>query len=388
MSVVELDRGLTLSILRDLVRINSINPVLDPEGPGEKEAARYVAAVLKDAGLGVHLHEPEPGRVSVVGRLAGANPGPTLMLNGHLDTVGVEGMSEPFSARMEGGKVYGRGAYDMKGAVAACVGAAVALGRAGAPFCGELLVAAVADEEYASIGTSDLLARYRPDAAIVTEPTQLEICLAHKGFAWIEVETLGRAAHGSRPDLGVDANLAMGLFLSRLKDLEQELRSRPPHPLVGTPSLHAGVLRGGTAPSVYAASSRVTIERRTIPGETEAAILEEIRRLIDQLESEDPSFRAEVRTLLVRDPFEADPSSAIARSVMKASEKVLGRSPSICGQTPWMDSALLAGAGVDTIVIGPAGAGAHAADEWVEVESVIQLSRILAQAVLEYCGVA
>ncbi len=388
MSAVEVDRDLTLSILRELVCINSINPALELGGAGEEQAARYVAAVLEGAGLKVYVHEPQPARVSVVGRLPGAKPGPTLMLNGHLDTVGVQGMSEPFSARMEGGRVYGRGAYDMKGGVAASVGAAAALAEAGAPFCGELLVAAVADEEHASLGTLDLLARYQLDAAIVTEPTHLEICLAHKGFVWMEVETVGRAAHGSRPDLGVDANLAMGLFLSRLKRLEQELRSRPPHPLVGTPSLHAGLLQGGTAPSVYAASCRVTIERRTVPGETETAILEEIRKLVDQLQSEDPSFRAEVRTLLVRDPFETDPHSPIVSAVMRASEKVLGQAPSVCGQTPWMDSALLARAGIDTAVIGPTGAGAHAAEEWVDAESVVQLSRILAQAVLEYCGAA
>ncbi|GBD32705.1 MAG: acetylornithine deacetylase [Gemmatimonadales bacterium] len=388
MSAAEVDREFVLSVLRDLVRINSVNPALDPEGPGEREAAQYVAKLLQDAGLEVYSHEPQPGRVSVVGRLKGIKPGPSLMLNGHLDTVGVQGMSEPFSGRVEQGKLYGRGSYDMKGGVAACVGAAAALAQAGAPFCGELLVAAVADEEHASLGTADLLSKYRPNAAIVTEPTHLEVCLAHKGFAWIEVETAGKAAHGSRPDLGVDANLAMGLFLSRLKGLEQELRSRPPHHLVGTPSLHVGVLRGGTAPSVYADSCKAIIERRTVPGETETEILEEIRELLGRLQSEDPSFRAEVKTLLVRDPFEADPNSPIVSAVAKAAEQTLGKPASFCGQTPWMDSALLARAGIDTVVIGPAGAGAHAAEEWVDAESVVQLSRILIQAALEYSGAA
>jgi acetylornithine deacetylase len=264
------------------------------------------------------------------------------MLNGHLDTVGVQGMEQPFSARMERGRVYGRGAYDMKGGVAACIGAAAALAKAGSPFCGELLVAAVADEEHASLGTADLIERYQWDAAIVTEPTHLEICLAHKGFAW----------------------------------LEQELRSRPPHPLVGAPSLHAGVLRGGTAPSVYAASCKVLIERRTVPGETETAVLEEIRELIDQLQSEDPSFRAAARVELVRDPFETHPDSPVVAAVARAAERCLGRRASFCGQTPWMDSALLARAGIDTVVIGPAGAGAHAAEEWVDGDSVVQLSSI------------
>lgn len=385
---ISVDRAFTIESLRGLVRVNSVNPAMEPGAPGEQEAADYVAQLMNHIGLEVFRHEPRSGRVSVVGRLRGARAGPTLMLNGHLDTVGVQGMAEPFSGRCENGRLYGRGAYDMKGGVAASLAAAAALARAGAPFAGELLVAAVADEENESLGTADVLSHYQVDAAVVTEPTHLELCLAHKGFAWIEVETVGRAAHGSRFDLGVDANLAMGLFLSRLRALERELRQRPPHPLLGPPSLHAGVLHGGTAPSVYAASSKVTIERRTIPGETEAAVVHEIQDIIDRLSAEDPTFRAQLRVLLVRQPFETSPDSPLANAVTRACRAVLGRPPATCGQTPWMDSALLAAAGIDTVVIGPAGAGAHSAEEWVDVESVVQLAQILAQAVLEYCGAA
>lgn len=385
---ISVDRAFTIEALRGLVRINSVNPALEPGAPGEREAADYVAQLMQDIGLEAFRHEPRSGRASVVGRLRGARAGPTLMLNGHLDTVGVQGMAEPFSGRWGNGRLYGRGAYDMKGGVAASLAAAAALARAGAPFAGELLVAAVADEENESLGTTDILSRYRADAAIVTEPTHLELCLAHKGFAWIEVETLGRAAHGSRFDLGVDANLAMGLFLTHLRTLERELRQRPPHPLVGPPSLHAAVLHGGTAPSVYAASSKVTIERRTVPGETETAVVGEIQEIIDRLSAEDPTFRAQLRVLLVRQPFETSSDSPLANAVASACRKVLGRPPSACGQSPWMDSALLAAAGIDTVVIGPSGAGAHSAEEWVDVESVVQLAEILARATLEYCGVA
>jgi acetylornithine deacetylase len=132
----------------------------------------------------------------------------------------------------------------------------------------------------------------------------------------------------------------------------------------------------------------VIIERRTVPGETATAVLEEIRELIEQLQSEDSSFRAEAKILLVRHPFEADSESPVVSAVERASEKVLGKRPAVSGQTPWMDSALLAEAGIDTVVIGPAGGGAHATEEWVDAESVVQLSRVLAQAVLEYCGAA
>ncbi len=387
------DREYLMGTLQDLVRINSINPALESGGPGEAAIAAYVAGALKASGLEVATHEPEPGRVSVVGRLdgkggdrgKGGKGGRSLMLNAHMDTVGVAGMPEPFSGAVREGKLYGRGSYDMKGSLAACLGAAKALAGAGAPFAGSLLVAGVADEENASLGTADLVGRYRVDGAIVTEPTHLEVCLAHKGFAWIEVVTEGRAAHGSRPDLGLDANMAMGKFLARLAGLEKELRGRKPHPLVGPPSLHAGVLQGGTAPSVYAASSKLTIERRMIPGETEPPVVKEIDRIIRELSREDPSFHATRRVTLAREPFEVRRDAAVVRAVARAVEAEWGAPARYGGQTPWMDSALLAAAGVETVVIGPTGAGAHAAEEWVEVESVVQLANVLVRAVIEYC---
>ena len=388
---VKVDRAYLTDVLQNLVRINSINPALEAGGPGEAEIARYIAGVLEGLGLKVARHEAEPGRVSVVGRLEGGSGGrggkggKALMLNAHMDTVGVAGMPEPFSGAVREGKLYGRGSYDMKGSLAACIGAAKALVDAGAPFHGTLLIAGVADEENASLGTADLIGRYRVDAAIVTEPTHLEVCLAHKGFAWIEVTTEGRAAHGSRPDLGLDANMAMGKFLARLLMLERELRGRKPHPLVGAPSLHAGLLQGGTAPSVYAAGSRLTIERRMIPGETEAQVLGEITDIITALSREDPAFRASHRLTLARGPFEVSRDAEIVQVVARAVEGELGAPARFGGQTPWMDSALLADAGVETVVIGPTGAGAHAAEEWVDLESVVRLAGVLARSVIAYC---
>ncbi|HXV85924.1 MAG TPA: ArgE/DapE family deacylase [Gemmatimonadales bacterium] len=380
-----LDRAFTVRTLADLVRINSINPALEAGGPGEAAAAAYVADVLGALGLQVETHQAQPGRPSVVGRLAGRGPGPRLMLNGHIDTVGVAGMAEPFSGEVREGRLYGRGAYDMKGSVAACLGAAKALADAGAPFRGELVIAAVADEENASIGTADVARRYPVDAAIVTEPTQLDLCLAHKGFVWIEVETFGRAAHGSRPDLGVDANMAMGRVLTGLAALEAELRRRPPHPLVGPPSLHAAQVAGGTAPSVYAAHCKLMVERRTIPGETEEGVVAEVQQILEQVAADDPTFRGSCTTTLARGPFEVRRDAGIVQAVAAAAQRVLGRTPSYGGQTPWMDSALLAAAGVETVVFGPAGTGAHAAEEWVDVDSVVYCAHVLAETVLAYC---
>ena len=205
--------------LADLVRINSINPTLTPGGAGEAEIAAYLTGALSKLGLDVATYEPEPGRVSVVGTLKGRGGGRSLMLNAHTDTVGIEGMPAPFSAAIHDGKLYGRGAYDMKGSLAACMTTVKALSEAGAPLSGEVLIAAVADEEYASLDTADLIKHCRVDGAIVTEATDLNICLAHRGFIWLEVETIGRAAHGSRFDLGIDANMRMGRFLAELDKL-------------------------------------------------------------------------------------------------------------------------------------------------------------------------
>jgi acetylornithine deacetylase len=381
-----IDRDFALATLQGLVRINSINPSLVPGSPGEAEIAGFIGDTLRAMGAAVSRHTPEPGRTSVVGVLPGTGGGRALMLNAHVDTVGVAGMDEPFAGALRDGRVYGRGAYDMKGSLAACLTALKALAEAGQHLRGDVLVAAVADEEYASLGTADLIGCYAVDGAIVTEPTELDLCLAHKGFVWVEVETRGRAAHGSRFDLGVDANLRMGRYLARLEGLERALRARPPHPLVGPPSLHAALLSGGSGLSTYAERCRLQIERRTIPGESEAQVAGELQALADALAAEDPSFIVSVRPFFVREPFEVAPSAAIVSAVDAAAQAVLGRAPRRLGQTPWMDSALLAAAGVETVVIGPAGAGAHAAVEWVDFESVVQLAEILVKAAEAYCA--
>ena len=383
--MLAIDTGYITRVLQDLVRINSVNPILDPSAPGEKEIASYVGEAMSALGADVRYHEPKAGRVSVVARLAGSTPGRSLMLNAHADTVDVVGMDEPFSGELRDGRVHGRGAFDMKGGLAAMMGAVKALADAGCPHGGEVLLAAVADEEYASLGTEDLVRHYRPDAAIVTEPTALDICLAHKGFAWFEVTTRGRAAHGSRFDLGVDANMRMGRVLAALDALEGELRGRPPHPLLGPPSLHAATLAGGSGLSTYAAACRLQIERRTIPGETREAVTNEIRQLLRHQVERDPSFEADFEVLLVREPFEVAEHAAIVRALTEAATAVLGRRPSFVGQTPWMDAALLADAGAETVVMGATGGGAHAKEEWVELASVHQLARCLAGAAVLYC---
>ena len=383
---MKIDPDYTQETLVRLVQINSINPTLAEGAPGEREIAGFIAASLESIGLHTGISEPEPGRTSVLGRLRGTGGGRSLMLNAHCDTVDVRGMSEPFSGAIREGRVYGRGSFDMKGSLAACMAAAKALVDGGIRLRGDLLVAAVVDEEYGSLGTRDLIRRVKVHGAIVTEPTALEICLAHKGYLWIEVTVAGRAAHGSKFELGIDANMKMGAFLAGLGALERDLRARHPHPLVGPPSLHAAMLSGGTGLSTYAASSTVEIERRTIPGETEAQAVGEIQAIVDRLAAQDPVFHAAVRPFFVRNPFEVAPDAPIVQAVDRAAAKVRGKAAAHIGDTPWMDAALLQEAGVETVVCGAAGAGAHADVEWVDLESVVKLAEILAEAAVDYCA--
>ena len=372
--VLQPDRDFIVRTLADLVRINSINPSIAADGAGEAEIAAYIAGTLGAIGLETRILEPEPGRATAVGTWRGTGGGRSLMLNGHADTVGVEGMPSPFSAEIRDGRLYGRGSHDMKGSLAACIGAAKMLADAGVRPRGDLVIAAVADEEYGSLGTADLIAHVKVDAAIVTEPTNMAVCLAHKGYVWIEVETEGKAAHGSRFTEGTDAVMMMGRFLGELDVLEQALRNGQAHPLVGPPSLHAAMISGGTGLSTYAASCRLKIERRTVPGETVAGAVDQILDIVCRLAASDPRFRASVRQFFAREPFEVAPSAAIVSTLATNAAAVMGRAPAFVGDSPWMDAALLAEAGIETVVMGPLGEGEHSAEEWVDVNSVVQMA--------------
>jgi len=369
-----------------MIQINSINPTLSPGGAGEREISDYVARVLALPGVRVETFEPEPGRITVLATLPGSGGGRSLMFNGHIDTVGVDGMEEPFSGATREGKMYGRGGFDMKGSVAAGMAALRTLALSGTKLRGDVMVAAVADEEYGSLGTADLITRVKPTGAVVTEPTNLQVCLAHKGYLWIEVVTHGKAAHGSKFMLGVDANMRMGRFLAELDKLEQDLRTRKPHPLVGPPSLHAALLQGGDGLSTYASKCTLQIERRTVPGETEAQAVAEIQAIVDRLAAADSSFEATVRCFFAREPFEVPRDAGIVKAVAKAAGTALGREPNFMGDTPWMDSALLSAAGTETVVLGPGGGGAHASVEWVDLETVSQTAQVLVDTAMDYCA--
>src|SRR5436190_3857374 len=255
------------SLICELVAIESVNPDIAASGGGETAIAGFVASWLRAEGLLVEVVEPVPGRPSVVGVLRGSGGGRSLMLNAHMDTVGAGGMAAAFSPVVREGRVYGRGAYDMKASLAAIMVTAREAARLRLKV--DLIVTAVADEEVASLGTSAVLEKFRADFGIVTEPTELQLCLAHKGFVWLEVETHGVAAHGSRSDLGVDAIAHMGRVLTGVLDLDSRLHEGPRHGLLGAGSIHASLIEGGQEMSTYPARCIAKLERRTIPGETE-----------------------------------------------------------------------------------------------------------------------
>lgn len=373
-------------LIADLVAIESINPDLAPSGSGEANIARYVVDWLRAAGLEVEIDEPALGRPNVIGVVRGSGGGRTLMLNAHMDTVSVEGMEAPFAPRVDDGKLYGRGAYDMKASLAACMVAARAATEM--QLAGDLIITAVSDEEYASIGTASIAQnpKWRADAAIVTEPTHLEICVAHRGFVWLEVETKGVAAHGSRPELGVDAIAKMGHVLVALEELDRTLRANPTHALLHSGSLHASLISGGRELSSYPDRCVLAVERRTVPGETPEVVERQIQQILDRVAASDPTFQAQVRTTLVRDPFEAPLDAPIVQTLQSQIQEQQRRTPAIYGGTPWMDSALLSAAGIPCVIFGPTGSGAHALTEWVDLASVQQCVEILCGVMQEFCA--
>jgi acetylornithine deacetylase len=379
------DQKYLTQILTDLVQINSANPGLWAEGVGEAEIAKYLGQAMRQIGMEVHLDQVEQHRFNAVGILKGTGGGRSLMWNGHLDTVGPNGMSQPFNAQVREGRLYGRGSQDMKGSLAGMLGAVRSIQDAGIHLKGDIILAGVADEELASLGTKHLMLNYKAEAAIVTEPTDLRLCLAHRGFVAYKVETTGRAAHGSRYDEGIDAIIHMGRFLAELDVLEQQLRQRPPHPLVGPPSLHASIIQGGTEYSTYPAHCQLELERRICPGETSESATGELQMILDRLAQSDPKFHASLSSSLSRPPFEIGSDAAIVQCSANAFYQQTGKIASPSGVPFWTDAALLSEAGIPTVLLGPIGHGLHSAEEWVDIQSCHDLARILAQIAIDFC---
>jgi acetylornithine deacetylase len=365
-----------------LIAIDSVNPSLIAGAAGEFATADFVAHWAAGSGLRAETFTGPDGRPSVAVHGGRDHGGRRLILCGHLDTVGYQGMTNPLVPRVVGDRMYGRGSYDMKaGLAAALVGCRNA---AAAGIDGEVITAAVADEEHSSTGIQALVQHLGADAAIVTEPTELDIATAHKGFVWSEIQIAGRAAHGSRPHLGIDAIRMTGLILAELDELDRALASRPPHPLLGHGTLHASLISGGTEPSTIPGRCTVTVERRTLPGETADDVQADLSLLIDRCAHRNPQFKASAGTLLVRDALETPESDPVVQTLMAASAQ-LGPQRKPIGLSYWADSAFLSAAGIPTVLFGPSGDGAHAEVEWVSLSSVQTCAEILTSVAMDFC---
>ncbi len=348
-----------VELTRALVALDTVNPALAPGAPGERPAVDLLAARLAAQGFEIEVVGPAE-RPSLLATHRGRGGGRSLVLNGHLDTVGVDGMEEPFSGRIEGDRMYGRGTCDMKAGIAAMVVAAERAAETG--HAGDVVLALVADEEHGSLGTQAVLehlAGRLPDACIVGEPTWLDLIVAHRGFSVVEVELRGRAAHSSRPHEGVNAVAHLGRLLAAVEALDASLSAREPHPHAGHGSLQATVASGGSAPFTLAASARAVIERRTVPGEPLHAGLREVEAIVAEL-----GVDATCREVMARDAWEmsADPAVERLAGLLPFTGRV--------GAPYWMESALWEAAGVPTVVCGPAGGGLHTDVEWVELGQV------------------
>jgi len=377
-----------LQLLKDLIAVDSVNTSLVPGAAGEAAVALTIAEAMRAIGLTVETQDAAPGRPNVVGTLEGRVPGRSLMFCGHIDTVGVTGMTAPFDPVERNGRIYGRGSQDMKSGLAAMIDVARVLAESGGLAAGKLVIACVVDEEHSSIGADALVTRWRADAAVVTEPTDLQIAIAHKGFEWVEVETEGVAAHGSRPREGRDAIRLMARVLAGLDALDQRLQARSSHPLLGTASLHASLIEGGRELSSYPDRCHLQMERRTIPGEAPGIAAREVDELLTRLRADDPEFKGAGKEMFARSPYEIGASHELPQAMLRAlrtSAPVAPDAPALIGMSFWTDAAILGDAGIPSILFGPTGAGLHSVEEWVDAQSVLQCRDALVNLSRDWC---
>ena len=370
------------TLLAQMVRIDSSNPGL-AGGPGEAAFAANLARRMADLDMETDLWDVRPGRPNVVGRLPGSSGGRSLMLLGHLDTVGPWG-PEAFEPVVKDGRMHARGAGDMKCGFAAALLAVQELQAGGARLAGDLLVCGVIDEEWESVGAEALPERWRPDAAVLVECTDLDVVTEHGGFGWYEIESRGVEAAGADPEHGVDGIALLAPVLAGIAELDAELERRP-RVAYGRGSVHASTIRGGDQLPVYPALCKLGVERCLIAGETVAQACAEMEELLDRARRADPRFRGELRTVVAREALEQTADEPVIKAVAAAAADVLGRPPVLRGDIGWADSGLLVEAGIPVATFGPIGRGEHTADEWVDLESVAATARVLAATARAFC---
>lgn len=383
-----IDEGYLIDLAQRLVRTDSVNPHHDPRPASEaneEQVADLLAAELADLGLDHRRQRPQPHRPVLIAEL-GEGRGPVLLLNGHMDTVGVQGLENPFSGEIRGGRLYGRGATDTKSSLAAMVAALRALVLARVRLKGRCIFAAVCDEEHAGIGTQHIAAHGpRANAAIIGEATRLQIGIGQVGGVKLRVLCKGKAAHGNIPDAGVSAILKAAKLALRLPDVARK-RS---HPLLGPPGFNIGRISGGVDASIVPDRCELDCDRRILPGETIERILNDIQQLLDDLRAEDPDFDAEVQPPYLGPVygFELLPTEPIVQSMVRAYERTTGEKPALV-ITPYAgDGMYLYGSGVPSVTFGPGDLrDAHFGEESVELSQMVTAAKVLAMTVMDYCG--
>ncbi|GJP91855.1 hypothetical protein CBS63078_1617 [Aspergillus niger] len=381
----------SVAITQILTRIDSSNVTLSATpGAGESQIADYLTTWLEYRGIETHRIETVPGRPSIVGVIRGSGGGKSLMLNGHIDTVSLTSYEhEPLSGHIgeKNGRpvIFGRGALDMKSGLAAEMAALATVKAKKIPLRGDVIFTAVSDEEDASQGTRDVIAAgWRADGAVIPEPTNRVLITAHKGFVWFEVDILGTAAHGSDPASGVDAILQAGWFLTALEEYQSRL---PVDEMIGPASLHCSLIHGGEEPSSYPSRCTVTIEFRTIPVQSDESILSDLKNILGGIAQIKPTFRYnEPRMTLSRPSYKLPVEHPLVQQTAAIAREVYGEYPTIDSMAIWCDAALLAATGIPTIVIGQAGQGLHAKEEWVDVQSIREAEEIFVRLISEFCN--
>jgi acetylornithine deacetylase len=381
-----IDHPALTELLKDLVKIDSVNPSLVPGAAGEGEIAHFIKGWMEPLGLETELVDVKPGRPNVVGTLRGSGGGKSLMLNGHIDTVGADYMTtDPFDPVIKEGKLYGRGSADMKGGLVSSMAAVKTIVDSGDQMRGDIIIACVCDEEFASIGTEHLMKDRRVDAAIIGEPTFHSVVVAHKGFAWLDVTTHGFAAHGSDYKTGVDAIAKMGHVLIGVEAIHNAL-AETQHPLVGPGSIHASIIGGGVELSTYPDKCKLEAERRLIPGETREDVDAEMTALLQKLSEDDPKFNAEYEITFYREPMEVSPEEEICQTLNMGSLEVFGKETQWAGSAGWMDTQIIHSKGIPAVAFGPIGYGSHGAEEWVDLDSVFKCAQVQEYVIRKFCA--
>jgi acetylornithine deacetylase/succinyl-diaminopimelate desuccinylase-like protein len=368
-------------LLSELVRINSVNLTLS-QGPGENEIAKFIRNRLEQLGIRSEIQAVTPDRSNVIAMVSGSTKRKSLLLNGHLDTVGVDGMDDPFILKQEGDRLYGRGAFDMKGSLAVMLLLAEYFTQHPPPL--DIFFTFVADEEDKSIGMDYLVEKWLPHisplpiGAIFLEPTDEDIGVSHKGFSWYELEVVGKAAHGSRPEEGIDAILPLRSALNELNVIQAELLAREPDPVLGHAIIHSSIIAGGTELSVIPSYSQLQWERRMLPGESQQELDMELERTVRAVENHPGNHEVKGRKLFLRPSYRVPDDAEILSRLQKASPQ-----SSSVGFSFWADSALAGQAGIPSVLFGPNGHGAHAVDEWVSLQSLVKVYEVIKKVIMD-----